>query len=90
MRKFQLSMPTYVPVTINIVKHIFSGKTKDAPTAHIPPKFVEIIQYSEIEDITKVLQQDEIARVQMIVGIFLYYALAIDNTQLPSLEDIAS
>ena len=83
-------MPTYVPDAIEITEHIFSSKPQDAPSALIPPNFGKIIQHLELEDITKVLQQDEIARVQMIVGIFLYYALAIDNTQLPSLEDIAS
>ena len=40
------------------------------------------------EDITEVLQQNEIARIQMIVGIFLFYEHAIDNTLLSALEDI--
>ena len=88
--KVQLSMPTYVPDAINKIKRIFSGKPQDAPAAHITPKFGKIIQYSEPEDIKEALQQDEIARIQMIVWMFLYYSLAIDNTTLPALGDIAS
>ena len=41
------------------------------------------------EDITEVLQQYEIDIIQMILGIFLYYALDIDNTILPALGDTA-
>ena len=78
-------MPTYVPYEIKKIKHIFSGKPQDAPSAHIPPNFGEIIQYSEPEDIIETLQQNEISRIQMIVGIFLYYVLAIENTLLPAL-----
>ena len=89
MSKVQLSMPTYVPDAIKKIKHIFRGKLQDAPAAHLPPKFGEIIQYSEPEDIMEALQKNEISIIQMIVGILLYYALAIDNTLLPSLEYIA-
>ena len=83
-------MPTYVPYAIKKIKHIFSGKPQDTPASHITPKSSERIQYSETENITEALQQDEIYRIQMIVGIFLYYALAIDNTNLQALGYISS
>ena len=90
LRKFQLSIPEYVPDAIKKIKHMFSGKHQDAPAAHIPPKLGQKIQYSEPEEITDALDKNKIARIQMIVGIFLYYVLAIDNTILSALGDIAS
>ena len=77
-------MPTYVPYAIKKIKYIFNGKPQDYPAAHVPPKFGERIQYSEPEDTTKALQKNEIARIHMIVGIFLYYSLVVYNTLLPS------
>ena len=56
-------MLTFVPGTIKKIKHTFSSNPQDAPADHIPPKFGERIQYSELEDITEALQQDEIARI---------------------------
>ena len=44
--KIQLSMPIYVPNAIKKRKKI-NDKPQDAPAAHIPPKFGEIIQFSE-------------------------------------------
>ena len=81
---FKLSMRTYVLDAIKKMKHIFSGKPQDSPADHIPQKFGEIIQYLEPDDITEALQKNEIARIHMIVGIFLYYSLVIYNTLLPS------
>ena len=83
-------MPTYVPDVIKKRKQSFSGKTQDTPADHNPPKIGERIKYSEPEYIMEALQQNEIARIQMIVWIFLYYSLAIDNTLMISLGDIAS
>ena len=88
MIKVQLSMPTLCPRAINKIKHSFRCKPQDAQTAHFLPNFGEIIQYSEPEDITEALQQNEI--IQMVVEIFLYYALSIDNNVLSELGDIAS
>ena len=82
MRKVQLYIPTYVPDSIKKIKHTFSGKPQNTLEAHIPLKLGERIQYSEPEDITETLQQYEISIINMIVGILLYYALAIDNTLL--------
>ena len=76
-------MPNYVLDTIKKIKHIFSGNPEDSPTAHIPQKYGKRIQYSELEDITEALRKYETARIQMIVGMLLYYSLAIDNTLLP-------
>ena len=84
-RKVQLSMSTSVPDAINKIKHIFRGNTQDPPAAHITPKVGKRFQYSEPEDITDALQQDEFSIIQTIVGIFLYYALSIYNTLLTAL-----
>ena len=48
------------------------------------------MQFAEPEGDTPLLPEERIKFIQKVVGVFLYYAIAIDNTVLVSLSDIGS
>ena len=48
------------------------------------------MQFAEPEENTPLLPEERIRFIQQVVGVFLYYAIAIDNTVLVALSDIGS
>ena len=46
------------------------------------------MQFSEPEDDTPLLPEERLKFIQQVVGVFLYYAIAIDNTLLVALSNI--
>ncbi len=59
------------------------------PHKHTVPKYGDRVQYYD-EDTTPPLPKDEATRVREIIGVLLYYGLAIDNTILVALGSIAA
>jgi len=89
-RKVQLSMPKYVPKALERIGHIFNGKPEHSPAAHTPINYGSKVQYAELDQNLPLLGDKEIKMIQIIVGIFIYYGIAIDNTILVTLNDIAA
>ena len=83
-------MPEYVTKALHKFKQDMSSKPEYSPHAHAKPVYGAKIQYAEKEDDSEKLDQPGINRIQQIVGTFLYYGIAIDNTILPALSDIAA
>ena len=54
------------------------------------PNYGKKVQYTKPLDASEYLSDNEIHFVQQVCGIFLYYAIAIENTILPALSDILS
>ena len=48
------------------------------------------MKYTDPEDDAPLLPEERIKFIQQVVGVFLYYATAIDNTVLVALSDIGS
>ena len=48
------------------------------------------MQFAEPEDDTPLLPEERLKFIQQVVGVFLYYAIAIDNTVLVALSNIGS
>ena len=48
------------------------------------------MQYAPVEETTEQLSDAEIKLLQEVVGVFLYYARALDNTMLVSTNNLAS
>ena len=48
------------------------------------------VQFAEPEDNTPLLPKKRLKFIQQVVGVFLYYSIAIDNTVLFALSDIGS
>eukprot|EP00536_Pseudo-nitzschia_multiseries_P010168 jgi/Psemu1/25220/gm1.25220_g len=65
-------------------------QVKKEPLRHLQPaKYRERIQYAPMEDQTALIGT-EMKFIQKVVGKFLFYAHAIDNTMFHALNDIAS
>lgn len=85
-----LSMPGYVQRALQRFQHTIAKRQEHAPYPWIPPKYGAPVQYATPDDATPPLDKEAITRLQQIVGVFLFYARAIDNTMLPALGDLAS
>ena len=85
-----LSMPGYVEKALQRFTHTASPKPQHAPHAWTPPNYGAHIQYAPPEDDSMPLDKPGINLLQQIVGTFLYYARAINNTMLVALGTLAA
>ena len=88
-RTVDLSMPNYVKAALLRFKHTLL-KRRDAPHKHVPPTYGTKVQYAPPDDDLPQLPADRINYIQQVVGVFLYYGIAIDNTILVALGDIGA
>ena len=72
------------------IGHIFSGKPEHSPAEHTPINYGSKVQYAKPDHNSPILDGKEIKMIQVIVGIFICYGIAIDNTILVTLNDIAA
>ena len=72
------------------LQHTFPSKPQYAPHQLNVPIYGQNRQYAKPEDDSPKLDKRGITRVQSIVGSFLYYTRAIDNTLLVALNKIAA
>ena len=82
-------MPGYVKAALLRFKHI-QLKQRNSPHKHVPPTYGAKIQYAAPDDDGPLLSDAKIKYIQQVVGVFLYYGIAIDNTILVALGDIAA
>ena len=83
-------MPGYVSEALSRFKHLWSGKPKDQPYAHVVPNYGAKVQYAPDADTSQLATKDEKIFIQQVVGTFLYYGRAVDGTILTALSAIAS
>ena len=88
-------MPIYVTKALHKFKKSLQKPLNDNKPEYFPHKHVEInygqkVQYVEPADDTPILDSVDINLIQKIVGTFLYYGIAVDNTILVALSTIAS
>ena len=89
-RTCDVSMPGYVAKALSTLQHPEPTREQHAPHAWNVPTYGATIQYAEAEDTAPPLSPIALKRLQQIVGIFLYYARAIDSTMLVALGSLAS
>ena len=80
----------FVIKTLQRLRHIFPSRLQYAPHQWTVPIYGQNRQYAKPLDWSPKLDTEGIKRVQSIVGSFLYYARAIDNTILVALNEIAA
>jgi hypothetical protein len=84
-----LSMPGYVVAALKRFGVIYSG----TPT-HGPSKFQDIVYGQKIQftstDDSPACSPSDASYIREVIGVFLYYARAIDSTMLPTLSKLAS
>ena len=82
-------MPGYVRQALLKFKHILPTSPEHSPYSHTRPTYGAKVQYEEPSDSSDLLPPSELTIIQMIVGTFLYYGIALDNTLLVGLNDIS-
>ena len=88
-RTVQLSMPGYVKRALQRFLHQPTRRRHDAPHQHAVPQHGAKVQFTS-PDLSDPLPTKEITTIREIVGVFLYYARAVDNTMLCALSTIAA
>ena len=81
-----VSMPGYVTNTLHIFRHTTLSKLQYSPFKFIRLNYGSMVQYAPETNISQLLSASGKTCVQQIVGTFLYYARAIDNTIFPALD----
>jgi hypothetical protein len=89
-RTVDVSMPGYVARAIQTLQHPHPTRAQHAPHAWNAPAYGAKIQYADETDTSPALSKTALTRLQQIIGIFLYYARAIDSTMLVALGTLAS
>ena len=83
-------MPGYVAASLLCFRHQLKNNKQLSPHQHVAPTYGTKVQFSEPEDDAPLLPEERIKFIQQVVGVFMYYAIEIDNTILVSLSDIGS
>ena len=83
-------MPDYVKKALIKLRHTPSSTPQHAPHRWVPITYGNKIQNAPVEDSSAVLSETDTRHIQRIVGSFLYYARAIDNTIHPALNSLGS
>jgi hypothetical protein len=87
-KRVSLSMPGYVKQAIERFGAP-DGPGALSPMIYEPPKYGKKIQYAENEE-EGVPNKEQLKRIQQIVGVFLYYARAIDYSILTAITTIST
>ena len=80
LHKFKQALQTFHP----------DNKSEYSPHKYVEPNYGQKVQYAEPTDDAPKLDSVDINLIQKIVGTFLYYGIAVDNTILVALSTIAS
>ena len=89
-RTVDLDMPGYVEKALQRFEHPQPSKPQDSPHAWMPINCGAKQQLTADPDTSPPLDKSGIKRLQEVVGTFLYYGRAIDNTMLVALGTLAS
>ena len=68
----------------------FKHRQQNSPHPHAPSIFGAKVQYSTPANDSPILPDKHLKYIQQVVGVFLYYGIAIDNTILIGIGDIAA
>ena len=83
-------MPGYVTVALQRFRHQLKNTRQSSPHHHVPPTYGARVQFAEPEYDTPLLPEERLKFIQQVVGVFLYYSIAIDYTVIVALGDIGS
>ena len=88
-RTVSLSMPNYVKKAL-IRFNATDLPGANSPLLYTPPKYYSKKQQKATNDVSPPVSAERKKRIQEIVGVFLYYARAVDPTMLTAINKIAS
>ena len=82
-------MIKYIPKAMIRLNHPAPKKPQYAPHKWTAPAYGQRLQMAPYPDSSELLDQQGINFIQTVVGIFLYYARALDPTMLRALNEIS-
>jgi len=85
-----ISMPNYIQQALIRFGITPSNISTDSPLLYVPPVYGSSKQQKPTTDDTPKLNDDQIKRLQEVVGVLLYYARAVDPTIIVAVHKIAS
>jgi hypothetical protein len=88
-RTVDLSMPNYVSEALHKFQHPALYQPEHAPHDLTKPAYGQQQQFVTPHDDSEPLDQDGINRVHQVVGMFLYYARAINSTAMVAIKSIS-
>ena len=83
-------MKDYVRKALQRFEHSPPARKQHAPSSWTPPQYGQPQQMAPPEDTTAPLEKAQISRLQEVIGTFLFYARAVDNTMLVALGTLAA
>ena len=85
-------MPNYLQHALHRLQHSRPTRLQHAPHRHNKPVYDQRIQFSESQDDSREVFLSASAKtlIQKIIGIFLYYGIALDLTMLVALGTLAT
>jgi hypothetical protein len=85
-----ISMPGYVEKALQRFQHPTPQRSQHSPHPWLKPQYGAKTQFTAKPDNSHKLPADEVTRLQQIIGVFLYYARAVDSTMLVALGTLAA
>ena len=85
-----VSMPGYCNQACQQFHHKMPKRQQDQPYPHTPPNYGAKTQFTKEEDNAPILNATKKKFIQEVIGVFLYYARAVDCTMLCALSTLAS
>jgi hypothetical protein len=85
-----ISMPDYVNKALQRFQHQAPRRPKHAPSPYTEPQYGAPIKFTEPVDETEALNKTETRTLCEVIGTFLYYARAINNTMLVALGSLGA
>ncbi len=91
-RTVTISMPGYVRAALTRFRQPPPTRFIRAPAIYTPPNYGSKVQYADDPDdpASPLLDPARITFIQEVIGVFLYYARAVDATMLTTLSKLAS
>eukprot|EP00804_Cyclotella_cryptica_P014586 CCRYP_020641-RA/>CCRYP_020641-RA protein AED:0.25 eAED:0.25 QI:0/0/0/1/1/1/3/0/614 len=90
LQQVQLSMPGYCKKLATAFHHPVPIKPQHQPYPHTPRTYGAKQQFVDTADDSALLSNTDKTFVQEVIGVFLYYARAVDCTMLPALGSLAT
>jgi Reverse transcriptase (RNA-dependent DNA polymerase) len=85
-----ISMPGYIEKALQRFTHPDPTRPQHSPHPWIAPEYGASIQYAAPDDTSAPLNKEGLTRLLQIIGTFLYYGRAVDNTMLVALGTLAA
>eukprot|EP00804_Cyclotella_cryptica_P015214 CCRYP_000732-RA/>CCRYP_000732-RA protein AED:0.36 eAED:0.36 QI:0/0/0/1/0/0/2/0/501 len=89
-RQVHLSMPGYCHKAGQCFRHKIPTKPQDQPYPHTPRTYGDKQQYVDDPDQSAPLNKQDTTFIQEVIGVFLYYARAVDCTMFTALSSLAT